>query len=269
MLLATHCCRHWIWRCGNHEWCRQKKDGYATITNLHRPDEDGSVAINNFAGGKRECGAVIKKLRCPKDRTRRQQPHNNQQRRRWPEETGLSIKGYGGQCSQQARLMAAIGLRPGKLPVRANDSNGLEAEEITGQGWWKQWTWGQGNCRSRPMIAMGLRQRKLPVKAEDSNGLEANKISSWSQWKQWAWGQGNRRSRPMTAIGLRSRKLSVEMTAMGLRQRESPIKADDSDEVEAKEIACRGRWQQWAWHQGNCPSRLMTAMGLRPRESPV
>jgi hypothetical protein len=90
--------------------------------------------MNNFAGGKRECGMAIKKLCCLKDRTRGQRPHNNQQRRRQPEEMELTIKGYGGQCSQQARLMAAIGLRPGKLPVKANGSNGIEAEEIAGQG---------------------------------------------------------------------------------------------------------------------------------------
>jgi hypothetical protein len=47
---------------------------------------------------------------------------------------GLMIEGDGGQCSQMVRLMAAMGLRLGKLLVKANDSNWLEAKEIASQG---------------------------------------------------------------------------------------------------------------------------------------
>jgi hypothetical protein len=46
--------------------------------------------------------------------------------------------------------MTAMGLRPRKLPVKANDSNRLEAKEIA-------------------------------VKADDSNGLEAKEIAGQGQ----------------------------------------------------------------------------------------
>jgi hypothetical protein len=79
--------------------------------------------------------------------------------------------------------MTAMGLRPGKLPFKANDSNGLEAKEIAGQGQSQQWAGGQRNSWLRPMTAMGWRPKKLPVEANDSNGLEIDEIDNWSQ--QW------------------------------------------------------------------------------------
>jgi hypothetical protein len=56
---------------------------------------------------------------------------------------------------------------------------------------------------------------------------------------------------------------------MGLRRRKLPDKANDTNELEAEEIAGQGQWQRWAWGWRNPRSRPKTAMGLRPRKLPV
>jgi hypothetical protein len=61
--------------------------------------------------------------------------------------------------------MTAMGLTPRKLPIKVDDSYGLEAK----------------NHPSRLMTAMGLRLRKSPVKANDSYGLEAKGIACRGQ----------------------------------------------------------------------------------------
>jgi hypothetical protein len=60
--------------------------------------------------------------------------------------------------------MTAMGLRLRKLPVKADDSNWLEAKELFVE-----------------MTAMGLRQRELPIKADDSDGIEAEEIACQGQ----------------------------------------------------------------------------------------
>jgi hypothetical protein len=187
--------------------------------------------------------------------------------------------------------MKAMDLRPRKLPVEANDSDGLEAEEIASQSRGQQRTWGQQNLQLKSMKAMGLRPRKSPVEANDSNWLEVKEIVRWDDsdgleaegiahqgwWQWWSWGKGNCLSRPMTAMGLTPRKLPIKaddsygLEAKGITRLDwwqlwawgrgnCTVKANDSYGLEAKGIACQGRWQLWAQGQGNCPLRLMTTM---------
>jgi hypothetical protein len=51
--------------------------------------------------------------------------------------------------------------------------------------------------------------------------------------------------------------------------RKLSVKADDSNELEADEIASQGQNQQWALGQVTHQSRPRTAIGLRPSNSPV
>ncbi len=71
-----------------------------------------------------------------------------------------------------------MGLRPKKLPVEANDSNGLEAKNIAGQGQGKQRARIQQNQQLESMTAMGPKLARLMLDVNNGNVLKVGKIDA-------------------------------------------------------------------------------------------